>query len=122
MLRRSDAFRARFRAGGGGVRQGPALRPRAAATVMMRVRRDARRERSMFSRNWIGALLLALLVAAPALAQLSTATIEVVVTDGDGGALPGVAVSLENVETGFRRQSVTGENGGATLAALPPGT
>jgi hypothetical protein len=76
----------------------------------------------MFSKKWIGALLLALLVAAPALAQLSTATIEVVVTDGDGGALPGVAVTLENVETGFRRQSVTGENGSATLAALPPGT
>lgn len=70
----------------------------------------------------LGALLLALLAAAPALAQLSTATVEVVVTDADGGALPGVTVSLENVETGFRRQAVTGESGGATLAALPPGT
>jgi len=77
----------------------------------------------MFSRMKVGAaLLLALLVAAPALAQLSTATVEVAVSDADGGALPGVTVSLENVDTGFRRQAVTGESGGATLPALPPGT
>lgn len=76
----------------------------------------------MFSRIRAGALLLALLGAAPALAQLSTATVEVVVTDADGGALPGVTVSLENVDTGFSRQAVTGESGGATLPALPPGT
>jgi len=73
-------------------------------------------------KHWAGALVLALLAAAPALAQLSTATVEVVVSDNGGGALPGVSVSLENVDTGFRRQAVTGEAGGATLAALPPGT
>src|SRR4051794_24893908 len=67
-------------------------------------------------------LLLALLGAAPALAQLSTANVEVVVTDADGDALPGVTVAVDNVDTGFRRQAVTGEAGGATLAALPPGT
>lgn len=86
----------------------------------------------MFSRFKVGAcgvagafgtLLLALLAAAaPALAQLSTATVEVVVSDAEGGALPGVSVSLENVDTGFSRQAVTGASGGATLQALPPGT
>jgi hypothetical protein len=82
----------------------------------------------MFSRIKVGAfgafatLLLALLAATPALAQLSTATVEVVVSDADGGALPGVSVSFDNVDTGFSRQAVTGATGGATLAALPPGT
>jgi Carboxypeptidase regulatory-like domain/TonB dependent receptor-like, beta-barrel len=62
------------------------------------------------------------LSAVPALAQLSTANVEVVVADADGGALPGVMVAVESSETGFRRQAVTGETGSATLAALPPGT
>jgi hypothetical protein len=69
-----------------------------------------------------GALLLALLGAVPALAQLSTASVEVQVTDSQGDALPGVTVALENVDTGLRRDAVTGENGGATVAGLPPGT
>ena len=66
--------------------------------------------------------LLVALAAVPVLAQISTANVEVLVTDADGGALPGVTVAVENVETGVRRQGVTGENGSATLAALPPGT
>jgi hypothetical protein len=45
-------------------------------------------------------LLLALLGVAPALAQLSTARVEVQVTDAQGGALPCVTVALENVDTG----------------------
>lgn len=74
-------------------------------------------------RIWALALTLMLVAGAvPALAQLSTASVDVVVTDTDGGVLPGVTVALENVDTGFRRQAVTGENGSATLPALPPGT
>jgi hypothetical protein len=68
------------------------------------------------------ALLLSLLAVAPALAQLSTARVEVQVTDPQGEALPGVTVALENVDTGLRRDTVTGENGGASLPGLPPGT
>jgi hypothetical protein len=67
-------------------------------------------------------LLLSLLAVAPALAQLSTARVEVQVTDAQGEALPGVTVALENVDTGLRRDAVTGENGGASLPGLPPGT
>jgi hypothetical protein len=65
--------------------------------------------------------LLGLAPAWPALAQLSTASVEVQVTDAQGGALPGVTVALENVDTGLRRDAVTGENGGATVPGLPPG-
>jgi len=50
-------------------------------------------------------LLLALFAAVPALAQLSTANVEVVVTDAQGAALPGVTVAVENVDTGLRRQA-----------------
>jgi len=70
-------------------------------------------------------LILTLLVLAPtspALAQLSTASVEVQVTDPQGGVLPGVTVALENVDTGLRRDAVTGENGGATVPGLPPGS
>jgi len=67
-------------------------------------------------------LLLALFAAVPALAQLSTANVEVVVTDAQGAALPGVTVAVENVDTGLRRQAVTGENGGASIQGLAPGT
>jgi hypothetical protein len=71
---------------------------------------------------WPLLLALALFAAVPALAQLSTANVEVVVTDAQGAALPGVTVAVENVETGLRRQAVTGENGGASIQGLAPGT
>jgi hypothetical protein len=68
------------------------------------------------------ALLLLLAVPAPpAMAQVSTASVEAHVTDNDGGALPGVTITLENLDTGLRRVAVTGEAGDASLAALPPG-
>lgn len=78
------------------------------------------RRRAVRLLAWV--LALALLGAAPSPAQLSTASVDVLVTGAGGEALPGVTVTLENVETGFRRQSVTGENGGVTVQALPPGT
>jgi hypothetical protein len=58
----------------------------------------------------------------PISAQVSTASLDARVTDVDGGALPGVTVTLENVETGLTRVGVTGEDGSATLSALPPAT
>ncbi|HEX6863051.1 MAG TPA: carboxypeptidase-like regulatory domain-containing protein, partial [Thermoanaerobaculia bacterium] len=67
-------------------------------------------------------LALFLLGTLPALAQVSTASVEARVTDVDGGALPGVTVTLENVETGLTRVGVTGESGDVSLSALPPGT
>ena len=46
---------------------------------------------------WALLPLLALFAAVPASAQLSTANVEVVVTDAQGSALPGVTVAVENV-------------------------
>lgn len=55
-------------------------------------------------------------------AQISTASVEVLVAGTDGAPLPGVTVTLENTETGLTRVDVTGEQGSVTLPALPPGT
>jgi hypothetical protein len=68
------------------------------------------------------ALALPALLAVPAAAQVSTATVEVTVVGADGGTLPGVTVTLENAGTGLTRVEVTDETGAATLPALPPGT
>jgi hypothetical protein len=77
-----------------------------------------------WSRTLPGAILLALLALAgiPAAAQVSTASVDVTVTGTDGAPLPGVTITLENVETGLTRVDVTGETGTVTLPALPPGT
>lgn len=87
----------------------------------MSTKRDGRTRRGDFQRLAL-VLALMLLAAVPTPAQVSTASVEVQVTDGDGGALPGVTVTLENVETGLTRVGVTGEAGAAALQALPPGT
>lgn len=68
------------------------------------------------------ALALPALLAVPAAAQVSTATVEVQVVGADGEPLPGVTVTLENAGTGLTRVEVTDETGAATLPALPPGT
>ncbi len=73
-------------------------------------------------RRFAAAFAFLLLLAVPGMAQVSTASVEAHVTDTDGGILPGVTVTLENVDTGLTRVSVTGEAGDASLAALPPGT
>src|SRR6476661_56282 len=68
------------------------------------------------------ALALVILAGGPLSAQVSTASVEVVVSGTDGTPLPGVTVTLQNRETGLTRSDVTGEQGIATLQALPPGT
>jgi Carboxypeptidase regulatory-like domain/TonB dependent receptor-like, beta-barrel len=68
------------------------------------------------------ALALVVTMAGRLGAQISTASVEVQVAGTDGVALPGVTVRLQNVETGLVRTEVTGEQGTATLPALPPGT
>jgi len=77
-------------------------------------------------RRWTAALACALVLlggwgARRLEAQLATASLEVVVNGTDGAPLPGVTVTLQNVETGLTRVEVTGAQGTATLAALPPG-
>ncbi len=80
------------------------------------------RMRSTALRCWSAVLALLLLAAFPVMAQVSTANVEAQATDVDGGVLPGVTVTAENLETGLKRVAVTGEAGGATLTALPPGS
>lgn len=54
-------------------------------------------------------------------AQITAATVSGVVADETGGVLPGVDITLKNVETGFLRSAVTAGDGSYTVAGLPPG-
>ena len=56
-----------------------------------------------------------LLSAGPALAQGVTAQISGVVVDTLGGVVPGVTVTITNVDTGWRREVVTGTEGQVLL-------
>jgi len=70
------------------------------------------------------AVLLSAVVAVtawPAAAQTTNGVIAGIVTDAQGGVLPGVTVTARNSETGFTRTVVTEADGRYRLAALPPG-
>jgi len=76
----------------------------------------------MVRRASIVALLFALIAAAlPAAAQTTNGVISGIVTDAQGGVLPGVTVTGRNIETGITRMVVTESDGRYRLAALPPG-
>jgi hypothetical protein len=67
---------------------------------------------------------LALVLAgtgAPLLAQAGTASLTGAVTDEQGGALPGVTVTITSSATGAIRTTTTNESGTYQLLALPPG-
>jgi len=69
--------------------------------------------------------LLALLAAccgAGLRAQTTTAEITGKVTDSSGGAVAGAAVTVVNVETGTRRETVSNESGLYVALSLQPGT
>src|SRR5437899_9858075 len=68
----------------------------------------------------LGTLLLALLVASPALAQ--TGQINGVIADNTGGVVPGATVKAVEVATGLSRDTVTGVDGRYTFTALRPTT
>src|SRR5437868_9566582 len=78
----------------------------------------------MLRRASIAALLLALAfgVASPAMAQTTTGVIAGIITDAQGGVLPGVTVTARNVDTGATRDQVTEGDGRYRFAALQPGT
>jgi hypothetical protein len=69
-------------------------------------------------------LFVCLALAAPAWAQSQAANgaIEGTITDSSGGVLPGVTVTLTNVETGTERTVVTNERGLYRAPLLPLGT
>ena len=67
------------------------------------------------------ALLMILICASLGMAQLDTGTISGTVTDQSGGAIPGAAITIRNVETGIARNSVTNAAGRYEALALPVG-
>ncbi|HEY3161977.1 MAG TPA: carboxypeptidase-like regulatory domain-containing protein, partial [Vicinamibacterales bacterium] len=70
----------------------------------------------------IAALLFAFIsVATPAMAQTTNGVISGIISDAQGGVLPGVTVTARNAETGLMRTVVTEGDGRFRLAALPPG-
>lgn len=75
----------------------------------------------MITRRWLVTLLaLCTFITATAAAQ-SGASINGTVVDAQGGALPGVTLTLRNVETGVLRTSVSEADGTYRFAGLPPG-
>jgi hypothetical protein len=70
--------------------------------------------------------LLALLVLSPARAwaqsQASNGSIEGTITDASGAVLPGVTVTVSNIETGISQSVVTNEKGLFRAPLLPLGT
>jgi hypothetical protein len=67
-------------------------------------------------------MLALLLVAVPAAAQTNTGQISGTIRDTSGGVLPGVTVSVTNVNTSATRTDVTGPNGTYVITNLPVGT
>lgn len=55
-------------------------------------------------------------------AQIRTAIISGTVTDTSGGIIPGVSISVRNVETGIARTAVTDDSGRYVVPLLDPGS
>lgn len=73
--------------------------------------------------RWISALLL-VLIATPLYAQsrVTAADVSGTVLDSSGAALPGVSVTVTNVETNVSRTAITDSRGRYIAPALQPGT
>src|SRR4051812_27930400 len=68
-------------------------------------------------------LFAALLLAAPAIAQtqITTGTIQGVIQDANGAALPGATVELKNIDTNLMRTTTSDEDGRFIAPQLPSG-
>jgi hypothetical protein len=75
------------------------------------------------SRGWRGlcGLLLLTLLAVPAAAQETTATITGVVTDQSGAVVPGATVLIKRIDTGRTNEATTNQDGRYTVSLLDPG-
>ena len=67
------------------------------------------------------ALVLALALGSPALAQETRATVTGIVKDAQGAVVPGVTVTVVNTDTGVSSEEVTNEAGVFNLQKLQPG-
>ena len=76
----------------------------------------------MLRRVLVTALLFVLaFAAAPAMAQTTNGVISGIISDAQGGVLPGVTVTARNVDTGVTRDGTTESDGRFRLAGLLPG-
>jgi len=67
-------------------------------------------------------LVWALIAAIPVAAQGTGGMIAGTIKDAQGGVLPGVTLTVRNVETGVTRTIVTEGDGTYRFAGLQPGT
>src|SRR5436309_149186 len=68
----------------------------------------------------LGVLTFLLLSAATVRADITRFDLSGTITDTTGAVLPGVTVTLNNVDTGFNRSTVTDNEGRYSFNALPP--
>src|SRR5499427_3144019 len=68
----------------------------------------------------VSAFLFVLSLAASVGADVTRFDLAGAVTDATGGVLPGVTVTLKNVDTGFVRSTVTDDQGRYSFTALNP--
>lgn len=73
-------------------------------------------------RHWLAVFLLFAVAALPAMAQVSSATLEVLAVDEQGLAVPGASVEVTSRETGITRRGVTDAYGLVQVASLAPGS
>ena len=71
--------------------------------------------------NLVLALLVAMLLSTPAVAQTITGTVSGIVTDSNGAAVPGATVTLVSEQKNESRVGSTNDSGRFTFAALQPG-
>jgi hypothetical protein len=72
-------------------------------------------------RALVGLSALAMLAAAPAHAQLSSATIKGQITQGGAAAAPATPVVASNTATGYQYRTASAADGSYVLTGLPPG-
>jgi hypothetical protein len=70
---------------------------------------------------WILALAFTSGTPPAVAAQSSTATLSGIVNDENGGVIAGVNITLEYLDTGWRRQTTTNSEGYFAISSLPPG-
>src|SRR5687768_9041918 len=81
---------------------------------------DLARRRLPFAVLFFLVAVMAMAPARPA-AQTTNGVLAGVVTDAQGGILPGVTVTLRNTDTGLTRTVVTEADGRYRAGGLPPG-
>ena len=74
------------------------------------------------TRRVLYAVAFSLLLAAPVLAQITTADLVGRVTDTSGGVLPGATVTITNEATRDVRVATTGDGGDYVFNLLPIGS